>query len=156
MKIRWRETRRRGCGKCGKAALFCATLFQASGGNPRFLRISTDASFSTAPRARRFSSEVEEPDIRNGKNPSKIRGRIQTSTDRPDRSRPPDRRSGRARSTDIQKPNRTMARSVSQQRAGRSPIEPGTPIGGREREAQGQDRRSGHADGPYKKIASLG
>src|SRR5688500_12198320 len=99
---------------------------------------------------------VEEPAIRNGKNPSKVRSRIQTSTDRTDRSRPPDRRSGRARSTDIQKPNRTMARSVSQQRAGRSPIEPGTPIGGRERETQGQDRRSGHADGPYKKIASLG
>jgi hypothetical protein len=46
------------------------------------LRISTDAAFSTALRARRFSRVVEEPDIRNGKNPSKVRSRIQTSTDR--------------------------------------------------------------------------
>ena len=58
---------RRGCGKCGKAESFCARLFQASCGNPRFLRISTDAALSTGLRARRFFRVVEESDISNGK-----------------------------------------------------------------------------------------
>ena len=156
MKTRCGDRRRRGCGKCGKASLFCATLFQASCGNPRSLRISTDAAFSTALFARRFSLVVKEPDIRNGKNSSKVRGRIQTSTDRADRGRPNDRISGRTRTANLQKSDRALARSVSQQRSGRSPIKSGTPVGGRERKAQGQDWRPGHADGPYKKIASLG
>jgi putative transposase len=99
---------------------------------------------------------VEEPSIRNGKDSSKVRSRLQTSINRTDRSRGDDRRSGRTRASVVQKPGRAVARSVSKQRAGRSPIESGTPVGGRERKAQGQDRRSGHADGAYKKIASLG
>ena len=156
MKRRLQENRRRGCWKCGNASLSCATLFQASCGNPRFLRIYTDASFSTALPARRFSQVVEEPDIRNGKDSSKVRSRIQTSIDRANRGRGHDRRPGGPRSAAVQKSGRALARSVSKQRAGRSSIEPGTPAGGRERKAQGQNWRSGHADGAYKKIASLG
>jgi len=49
-----------------------------------------------------------------------------------------------------------MARSLPQQRLGRSTIQPRTPIGSRERKAQGQGGRARHADGPFKKIASLG
>jgi transposase InsO family protein len=49
-----------------------------------------------------------------------------------------------------------MARSVSHQRIGRSSIQPRTPIGGREREAPSQGWRTRHADGLFKKIASLG
>jgi helix-turn-helix protein len=49
-----------------------------------------------------------------------------------------------------------MARSVSHQRTGRSSIQPRTPIGGREREAPSQGWRTRHADGLFKKIASLG
>jgi putative transposase len=49
-----------------------------------------------------------------------------------------------------------MARSVSQQRTGRSSIQPRTPTRSGEREAQGQGWRTGHADGLFKKIASLG
>src|SRR6059036_594692 len=114
-------------------------------------------AFSTAPRARGcFRFADEEPDIRNGKNPSKVRNRIQTSSDRTDRSRPDHRRPGGARSSDIQKRHRTMARSLPQQRPGRSTIQPRTPIGSRERKAQGQGGRARHADGPFKKIASLG
>src|SRR5206468_3135657 len=60
------------------------------------------------------------------------------------------------RSSDIEKRHRTVARSVSQQRPGRSTIQSGTPTGGREREAPRQGGRTGHADGPYKKMASLG
>src|SRR5262249_29163025 len=85
-----------------------------------------------------------------------VRNRIQTSTDRTDRSRPDHHRAGRARSSDIEKRHRTVARSVSQQRPGRSSIQPGTPIGGREREASSQGGRARHADGLFKKIASLG
>src|SRR5688500_7507968 len=127
-----------GCGKCGKAELFYARLFQSSRGNQRLLRISTDASFSTAYRVRPFWLAVEWTDIRNGKNPSKVRSRIQTSTDRTDRNRAQDRRSGRTRGADLQKLDRSLAQSISQQSAGRSPIEPGTPTGSRERKAQGQ------------------
>ena len=49
-----------------------------------------------------------------------------------------------------------MARSISQQRPGRSSIQPRTPIGGRKREAPSQGGRTRHADGLFKKIASLG
>src|SRR5262245_1067873 len=154
---------RRGCGKCGKAEAFFAEAFPSSSWKSsirsrrrRPLSISTAAAFSTAPRARRFRRTDEETDIRNGKDSSKVRNRIQTSTDRTDRSRPDHHRAGRARSSDIEKRHRTMARSVSQQRAGRSAIQPGTPIGGREREAPSQGGRTGHADGLFKKIAGLG
>src|SRR5262249_17244409 len=151
---------RRGCGKCGKAEAFFAKAFPSSlwKSSIRSCRrppywISTAASFSTAPRARRcFRLAEEEPDIRNGKNPSKIRSRIQTSIDRPGRGRPVDRPGGRAPAPALAESGRVLARSISQQQFGRSSIEPGTPIRSREREAQGQDRRSGHADGPFKKI----
>src|SRR6058998_1435576 len=156
--------RGRGCGKCGKAEAFFAKAFPSSWWKSSIrscrrppLLISTAAAFSTAPRARRFFRFAdEEPDIRNGKNPSKVRNRIQTSTDRTDRSRPDHDRAGRTRSSDIQKRHRTMARSLPQQRTGRSAIQPGTPTGSGERKAQGQGGRVGHADGPFKKIASLG
>ena len=49
-----------------------------------------------------------------------------------------------------------MARSVPQQRASRSSIQSGTPIGSRERKAPGESGRTRHADGSLKKIASLG
>jgi transposase InsO family protein len=49
-----------------------------------------------------------------------------------------------------------MARSLPQQRIDRSSIQPRTPIGSRERKAQGQGWRTRHADGPLKKIAGLG
>src|SRR3989441_11707337 len=153
-----------GCGKCGKAEAFFAEAFPSSSWKSSIrscrrppLLISTAAAFSTAPRARRFFRFAdEEPDIRNGKNPSKVRNRIQTSTDRPDRSRPDHHRAGRARSSDIQKRHRTMAHSLPQQRPGRSTIQPRTPIGSRERKAPSQGGRARHADGPFKKIASLG
>src|SRR5215468_4179994 len=153
----------RGCGKCGKAEAFFAEAFPStwwksskrSRRRPP-LSISTGCDIFHSPRARRFRRADEETDIRNGKDSSKVRNRIQTSTDRTDRSRPDHHRAGRARSSDIEKRHRTMARSVSQQRAGRSPIQPGTPIGGREREAPSQGGRARHADGLFKKIASLG
>ena len=155
----WSKSRgRQDCGKCGKAEAFCARLFQASCGNTRCLRISTDAAFSTVPCARRFFRMAgEEPDIRNGKkNPSKVRSRIQTPTGRRDRGWRVDRPRGRARASTVAKSDRVLAQAIPQQRAGRSSIEAGTPIRSREREAQGQDWRSGHADGTHKKIASLG
>ena len=49
-----------------------------------------------------------------------------------------------------------MARPVSEKRSGRSSVTSGTPVGSREREAQGQDWRSGDADGSFKKNACLG
>ena len=49
-----------------------------------------------------------------------------------------------------------MARSLPQQRTGGSSIQPRTPTGSRKRKAQSQGRRVGHADGLFKKIASLG
>src|SRR5436309_7294873 len=160
----WNRSRRRGCGKCGKAGAFFAKAFPSSLWKSsrecrrrRPCSISTAAAFSTAPRARRFFRLAdEEPDIRNGKNPSKIRSRIQTSTDRRDRSRAIDGPGGRAQASAVAKSDRVLARPIPQQRAGRSSIQAGTRIGRREREAQGQNRRPGDADGPYKKIASLG
>src|SRR5262249_23382828 len=159
----FRSGSRGGCGKCGKAEAFFAEAFPSSSWKSsiksrrrRPLSISTAAAFSTAARARRFRRADEEIDIRNGKDSSKVRNRIQTSTDRTDRSRPDHHRAGRARSSDIEKRHRTMARSVSQQRPGRSSIQPGAPIGGREREAPSQSGRARHADGLFKKIASLG
>src|SRR5213594_2684660 len=156
--------RGRGCGKCGTAEAFFAEAFPSSWwkSSKRSRRrppllISTAAAFSTAPSARRFFRFAdEEPGIRNGKNPSKVRNRLQTSTDRTDRSRPDHRRPSRARSSDIQKRHRTMARSLPEQRPGRSSFQPRTPTGSREREAASQGGRARHADGPFKKIASLG
>jgi transposase InsO family protein len=49
-----------------------------------------------------------------------------------------------------------MARSISQQRPGRSTIQSRTPVGGREREAPREGGRTRHADGLFKKIAGLG
>src|SRR5215467_12775851 len=153
----------RGCGKCGKAEAFFAEAFPSSSWKSsiksrrrRPLSISTAAAFPTAPRARRFRRADEETDIRNGKDSSKVRNRIQTSTDRRDRSRPDHHRAGRTRSSNIEKRHRTVARSISQQRPGRSTIQSRTPIGSREREAPRQGGRTRHADGPFKKIASLG
>src|SRR5579864_6653765 len=155
---------RRGCGKCGKAEAFCAeafpsSLWKSSRRSRRRppLSISAAAAFSTAPRARRFVRlAVEEPNIRNGKNPSKIRNRIQTSTDRADRGRRNNGSGGGSQASAVAKPDRVLARSIPHQRAGRSSIQTGTAVGSREREAEGQDRRSVPADGAYKKIASLG
>ncbi len=155
---------RRGCGKCGKAEAFFAeafpsSLWKSSRRNRRRhpLSISTAAAFSTALRARGFFRLAgEEIDIRNGKDSSKVRSRIQASTDRANRGRGAVRRSGRTRPAAIAKPGGAMAQSISKQRSGGSSIKPGTPVGSREREAQGQDRRSGHADRAYKKTASLG
>src|SRR5947207_9083960 len=156
------SSRGRGCGKCGKAEAFFAKAFpsnwrKSSTRNRRRqpLSIFTVATFSTAPRARLFSHAVEEPAIRNGKNSSKVRNRIQTSADRTDRSRPDHDRAGRAGSSDIQKRHRTMAQSVSEQRASRSSLQSRTAIGSRERKAQSQGGRAGYADGLFKKIASL-
>jgi len=153
----------RGCGKCGKAEAFFAEAFPSSSWKSsikyrrrRPLSISTVAAFSTAPRARRFRRAAEEIDIRNGKNSSKVRNRIQTPTNRTDRGRPDHDRAGRARSSDIEKRHRAVARSVPQQRPGGSTIQSGTPTGGREREAPRQGRRTGHANGLFKKIAGLG
>ncbi len=53
---------------------------------------------------------------------------------------------GLARTPAIQKPGRTLACSISKQRAGGSSIKPGTSAGRRERKAQGQDWRPGDAD----------
>jgi hypothetical protein len=111
------DRRRRGCGKCGKAEAFFAEAFPSSlwKSSRRSCRrlpfsISTAAAFSTAPRARRFFRFVdEEIDIRNGKDSSKVRSRIQTSTDRANRGRGVDRRSGGTRSAAITKPGRAMA-----------------------------------------------
>ena len=155
---------RRGCGKCGKAEAFFTEAFpsnwwKSSRGRCRRqpLSISTVAAFSTAPLACCFIRlAVEEPNIRNGKNSSKIRDRIQTSTHRPDRGRANNGAGSRAQASAFPKPHRLLARSVPHQRAGRSSIETGAPVGSRKREAKGQDRRSVPADGAYKKIASLG
>jgi putative transposase len=155
---------RRGCGKCGKAEAFFAEAFPSSWWKSSRrscrrppLSISIAAAFSTAPRARRwFGLADEERDIRNGKDSSKVRSRIQTSIDRADRSRPSDHRTGRTRSSTIEKPRRALAHSVSEQCADRSSVASGTPVGSRERKTEGQGWRSGDANGPFKKIASLG
>jgi putative transposase len=148
--------RRRGCGKCGKASLVCATLSQASRGNPRFLRISIDASFSTARFDRHFGLEAEEQVIRNGKNSPKVRSRFQTASDRTNRSRRADLGAGRTGlSTGAQRAG-ALARSVSGQPVALLCICTGTPAGSRKRKAQGQGWRSGHADGVFKKTAGLG
>src|SRR5581483_9947594 len=121
------------------------------------LSISAAVAFSTAPRARRFFRlAVEEPSIRNGKNPSKVRDRIQTSTDRRYRGRKNNGSGGGTQASAIAKPDRVLARSISHQRTGGSSLQEGTPIRSRKREAEGQDRRSLSTDGAYKKIASLG
>jgi putative transposase len=159
-----RCSHRRGCGKCGKAEAvfaeaFPSSLWKSSRRSCRRppLGISTAAAFSTALRAcRLFELAEEEPDIRNGKNPSKVRSRFQTPAHRPDRSWPAEPNAGGARLSVIAQCGGTLARSVSEQHSGGSSIEPGTPVGSRERETQGQDWRLGHADGPFKKIASLG
>jgi putative transposase len=49
-----------------------------------------------------------------------------------------------------------LAHSVSEQWVDRSSIASGTPVGSRERKTEGQGWRSGDANGPLKKIASLG
>ena len=148
---------RRGCGKCGKAERFCARLFHASGGNPRFLRISTDAALSTAPGARRFFRVVEESDNFNGKTKlSSVRPRLQKSVGRADPERSVKRWPGSTRISNLPESDRSVVRSVSRQGPGRETLQPGTPTGGREQKAQGQDCRSGFGDGPHKKIASLG
>jgi putative transposase len=148
---------RRGCGKCGKAEQFCARLFQASRGNPRFLRISTDAALSIALRARRFFRVVEDSDITNGKTKlSSVRNGLQNSVGRADPERSAERRPGGTRTSNLQKSDRSVVRSVSRQGLGRETFKPGTSTRGREQKAQGQDWRSGHGDGPHKKIASLG
>ena len=156
--------RRWGCGKCGKAEAFFAEAFpsnwwKSSRKSRRRLplSISTVAAFSTAPRARGFVRLAdEEPDIRNGKNPSKIRSRIQTSAHRADRSRPVNHGAGGARVSARTKRGRALARSVSQQRFAGPPIESRTAARSRERETQGQDWGPGDANGTFKKIADLG
>jgi hypothetical protein len=117
---------RRGCGKCGKAEAFFAeafpsSLWKSSRRSRRRLplSISAAAAFSTAPRARRlFRLAIEEPSIRNGKNPSKVRDRIQTSTDRGYRGRKNNGSGGGTQASAIAKPDRVLARSISHQRAG--------------------------------------
>src|SRR5262249_37291803 len=154
----------RGCGKCGKAEAFFAEAFPSSSWKSSRrsrqrhpLSISTAAAFSTALCGRRsFRFAAEEPDIRNGKNPSKVRNRIQTSTDRTDRGRRNHGSGGGAQASTVAKPHRVLAGSISHQRVGGSSIQAGTPVRGRERKAEGQDRRPVPADGAYKKIASLG
>jgi len=159
------DRRRRGCGKCGKAGAFCAKAFPSSSwkSSRRCCRrhpysISIAAAFSTARSARRFFWLAdEEPNIRNGKkNQTKVRNRIQTSTGHADRGRPVDRAGGCAGASTVAQSDRILAQTIPQRRTGRSSLEKRTPIGGREREAQGQGRRPGHADGLFKKIARLG
>jgi hypothetical protein len=80
------DRRRRGCGKCGKAEAFFAeafpsSLWKSSRRSRRRppLSISSAAAFSTAlAPADVFGSGGEETDIRNGKDSSKIRSRVQT------------------------------------------------------------------------------
>src|SRR5436853_283317 len=158
------SSRRWGCGKCGKAEACFAEAFPSNSWKSsrrsrrrRPLLISTVAPFSTALRARRgFRLAEEEPDIRNGKNPSKIRDRIQTSTGRTNRGRADHPPAGGARASTVAKPHRVLARTIPPERAGRSSIQTRTRIGTREREAEVKYPRSGHADGTYKKIANLG
>src|SRR5215467_447756 len=159
----YRCSRRRSCGKCGKAEAFLAQAFPSSLWKSlrRSCRrplhwISTAAAFSTALDVGRLVGAAEEPDIRNGKNPSQIRSRFQTASDRPDRSRPVEFGAGGAGLSDRPQRAGTLARAVSPERPGGSSIEPRAGTGSRERETAGQDRRSGDADGPFKKIADLG
>jgi putative transposase len=157
-------SRSRGCGKCGKAEAFFAEAFPSSWWKSSRrscrrppLSISTAAAFSTALRARRLVRlAVEETDIRNGKDSSKVRSRFQTPTRRANRSGGVEHGAGRARlSTRAQRAG-TLARSVSEQQFDRSSIGSGTTARSREPEAEGQDRRPGDADGPFKKMADLG
>lgn len=159
------DRRRRGCGKCGKAVAFGAKAFPSSlwESSREYCRrhpypISTAAAFSTARSARRFYRlGAEELDIRNGKkNQTKVRQRIQTSVGPADRGRPVVGARGRAGASTVAQSDRILAQTVSRRRAGRSSIKTGTPVGGREREAQGQGWRPGDADGVFKKIARLG
>ena len=156
--------RRRGCGKCGKAGAFFAQAFPSSSWKssseccrrPPY-SISTAAAFSTAFSARRFFGLAdEEHDIRNGKDSSKVRTRVQTPTHRPDQSRANDRPTGGPRASTVTQPDRVLAPAVRRQRSSGASIQTGTPIRSREREAQGEDWRPVYADGAYKKIASLG
>jgi hypothetical protein len=43
------EGEKTNCGACGKVSLLFGESFPSGGGNPRFLRISTDAAFSSRP-----------------------------------------------------------------------------------------------------------
>ena len=148
---------RRGCGKCGKAEPFCARLFQASCGNPRFLRISTDAALSTALCARRFLRVVEKANNFNGKTKlSSARSSLQKSVGRADLERSAEPQPSGTRTSNLQESDRSVVRSVSRRGPGRETFKPGTPTGGREQKAQGQDWRSGDGDGPHKKTANLG
>ena len=104
----------------------------------------------------RFSLPFEEPDIPNGKNPSKIRSRIQTSTDCTDRSRPRDDRASRTRTSTVATGDLQLARSVPEKHAGGPSITAGAAVGSRERETQSEDRQLGDGDGAFKKTASLG
>src|SRR5262245_49519939 len=101
------------------------------------LSISTAAAFSTASRARRLVwFAVEETDIRNGKDSSKVRSRFQTPTRRTNRSGGVEHGAGRARlSTGAQRAG-TLARSVSKQHVDRSSIGSGTTARSREPEAE--------------------
>src|SRR5215467_14084906 len=140
-----RCSRRRSCGKCGKAEAFLAqafpsSLWKSSKGSCRRppYWISTAAAFSTALEVGRLVEwAAEEPDIRNGKNPSQIRSRFQTASDRPDRSRPVESGAGVAGLSDRPQRAGTLARAVSPERSGGSSIEPRAGTGGRERETAG-------------------
>src|SRR4030095_7407190 len=147
-------SRSRGCGKCGKAEAFFAEAFPSSAWKSSRrscrrppLSISTAAAFSTALRARRLVRlAVQETDIRNGKDSSKVRSRFQTPTRRANRSGGVEHGAGRARLSPRAQRAGTLARSVSEQQFDRSSIGSGTTARSREPEAEGQDRRPGDAD----------
>jgi hypothetical protein len=120
------SSRRRGCGRCGKAEAFFVEAFPSNSWKSsrrsrrrRPLSISTVAPIFHSPFAPTagFRLAEEEPDIRNGKNPSKIRDRIQTSTGRTNRGRADHPPAGRARASTVAKPHRVLARAIPPQNA---------------------------------------
>ena len=152
------RARRRGCGKCGKAERFLRGFSKRLWESVLFTDFHQTWHFPQPLARVVFGPVAKDTDIRNGKNPSKVRTRIQTPNGRTGRDRASNDGPGRTRVSNLAKPDRTVAKTVSQQRqrSGRPAVPTGAPIGSREREAEGEDRRPGHANRTPKKTASLG
>jgi len=105
-----------------------------------------------------FRPAAEDTDIRHGKNPTKVRRRIQTAIDRTGGNRADHSGPGGTRVSSIEKPDRPVAKTVPQPdgRLSGSAVATGTETGSREREAEGEGGRPGDADRAPKKTANLG
>src|SRR5207247_7362782 len=91
----------------------------------------------------------------NGKRSTKVRSRVQETTGSANRSRRVDEDAGRAHASTVTVFDRPVAEAVSGTEAGGPAIDAGTATGNREREAEGEGWRAGHAKRSVKKTAGL-